>query len=74
MVASEDVWDAQRQREIAAGAVSLWSRKAADVNPEEYLADMLACVQLWPADRLDDLLPANWQLLKNNGQLPPINS
>lgn len=50
------------------------SCQAADVNPEEYLADVLLRIQLWPADRLDDLLPANWQILKNNGQLPPINS
>jgi transposase len=48
--------------------------QAASVNPQEYLADVLLRVQLWPADRLEDLLPANWQALKNAGQLPPINA
>ena len=34
---------------------------ACGINPEAYLADVLIRVQTWPASRLDELLPQNWQ-------------
>jgi len=34
---------------------------ACGINPEAYLADVLIRVQTWPAARLDELLPQNWQ-------------
>lgn len=35
---------------------------ACGINPEAYLADVLLIrAQTWPAARLDELLPWNWQ-------------
>ena len=34
---------------------------ANDVNPEEYIADVLLRVQIHPASQLDELLPMNWE-------------
>jgi len=45
----------------------------ADVNPLEYLTDMLLRIQTWPANQLADLLPASWKRLKDAGELPPLN-
>lgn len=36
------------------------SAKAAGINPQEYLADVLVRVQTWPSARVDELLPENW--------------
>ena len=36
------------------------SCEANDVNPEQYLADVLLRVQDHPAAKIDDLLPTNW--------------
>jgi transposase len=30
------------------------------VNPVDYLADVLLCVQTHPASRIDEILPHNW--------------
>jgi hypothetical protein len=46
----------------------------AGVNPLEYLTDILLRIQTWPADRIDELLPANWKKLKDAGELPIINA
>ena len=46
----------------------------AEVNPQEYLADVLLRIQNWPSKRIADLLPANWKHLKEAGELPPINA
>jgi len=48
--------------------------EAFDVNPQEYLEDILLRIQEWPRQRLDDLLPHNWQRLKDAGELPPLTS
>ena len=48
--------------------------EAFDVNPQEYLEDILLRIQDWPHQRLDDLLPHNWQRLKEAGELPPLTS
>jgi hypothetical protein len=45
----------------------------ADVNPLEYLTDVLLRVQTWPANQLADLLPASWKQLQEAGELPPLN-
>ena len=34
---------------------------ACGLNPEAYLADVLIRIQTWPASRIDELLPQNWQ-------------
>jgi transposase len=34
-----------------------------DVNPQEYLADVLIRVQTHPASRIDELMPDRWQTL-----------
>ena len=47
--------------------------QANGVNPQEYLADILLRIQSWPQARLDDLLPHNWQRLKDAGELPTLN-
>jgi transposase len=46
--------------------------EANDVNPQEYLEDLLLRIHDWPSQRLDDLLPDNWKRLKEAGELPPI--
>ena len=45
----------------------------ADVNPVEYLTDLLLRIQTWPANQLADLLPASWKQLKEAGELPQLN-
>ena len=34
--------------------------EANDVNPVDYLADVMLCVQTRPASRIDELLPHAW--------------
>lgn len=41
-----------------------------DVNPQEYLADVLIRVQTHPASQLDDLLPDRWKALFGPGAHP----
>jgi len=36
-----------------------------DLNPENYLTDVLARINDYPNKRLDDLLPWNWQPADN---------
>ena len=45
----------------------------ANVNPLEYLTDLLLRIQTWPANQLVDLLPASWKRLNEAGELPPLN-
>lgn len=45
----------------------------ANVNPLEYITDVLLRIQTWPHERLTELLPAAWHQLKEDGELPPIN-
>jgi transposase len=50
--------------ENLAGLYSLIATSEAnDVNPVEYLADVLLRVQTHPASRIDELLPHNWRPL-----------
>jgi len=44
--------------------------EANDVNPIEYLADVLLRVQTHPMSRIDDLLPQNWKPLARDGPPP----
>ena len=34
---------------------------ANDINPQDYIADVLLRVQTHPASQIDELLPTNWQ-------------
>ena len=38
--------------------------KLSGLNPESYLADLLACIRQYDQARLDDLLPWNWKNLR----------
>lgn len=46
--------------------------EAHDINPEDYLADVLLRIQIHPNARIDDLLPPMWQHLRESGELPPL--
>jgi transposase len=35
--------------------------KLNDVDPEAWLADVLSCINDYPASRIDELLPWNWK-------------
>ena len=35
---------------------------ANDINPQDYIAELLLRVQTHPASQIDELLPMNWQL------------
>ncbi|MFC0500563.1 transposase domain-containing protein [Asaia krungthepensis] len=39
------------------------SAKLAGLNPQDYRADMIACINENRINRLDELLPWNWQPL-----------
>lgn len=43
-----------------------------DVNPQDYLADVLIRIQTHPASRIDDLLPHRWKDLFGPG--PPADA
>ena len=43
------------------GAEAIHLIKLNDVDPQAWLADMLARIASHPAQRLDDLLPWNWK-------------
>jgi transposase len=48
--------------ENLAGLYSLIATcEANEVNPVDYLADVLLRVQMHPASRIDELLPHNWK-------------
>ena len=34
---------------------------ANDINPQDYIAELLLRVQTHPASQIDELLPMNWQ-------------
>lgn len=38
--------------------------EANGVNPDEYLADVLLCVQTHAQQRIDELLPHRWKALR----------
>jgi IS66 C-terminal element len=40
-----------------------------DVDPQAWLADVLTRIAEHPAHRLDELLPWNWQLLRESAKL-----
>jgi transposase len=42
--------------------------KYADVDPQTWLADVLARLQDHPAKRIGELLPWNWKLLQRQPQ------
>ena len=42
---------------------SAWTAKLNDIDPQAWLADILAHLQDHPAKRIDELLPWNWKLL-----------
>jgi transposase len=42
--------------------------KMNDVDPQAWLADVLTRIAEHPAHRLDELLPWNWQLLRENAK------
>ena len=46
--------------------------KRFEVEPFEYLRDVLVRVRVHPTDRLDDLTPARWRELRDAGQLEPL--
>jgi transposase len=48
--------------------------EAHDINPEEYLADVLLRIQVHPQARIDDLLPPVWHRLREAGELAPLPS
>jgi transposase len=51
-----------RGGERAAGMLTLiHTAKLNDVDPQAWLADVLATLQDYPAKRIDDLLPWNWK-------------
>ena len=43
------------------------SAKMNDVDPQVWLADVLARIAIHPAHRLDDLLPWNWKIAQQQG-------
>src|SRR5512144_2949357 len=43
------------------------SAKMNDVDPQAWLADVLARIATHPAHRLDDLLPWNWKTAQQQG-------
>lgn len=43
------------------------SCQAVDVNPQEYLTDVLMRVSTHPAAKIDELLPDNWKRLRASG-------
>jgi hypothetical protein len=38
-----------------------------DVDPQVWLADVLARIAIHPAHRLDELLPWNWKIAQQQG-------
>ena len=42
--------------------------KMNDVDPQVWLADVLAHIAEYPVRELDDLLPWNWQLLRESAR------
>ncbi len=44
--------------------------KLNDVNPYEWLTDVLAKINDWPINRIHDLLPHNWKLANSHKRLP----
>src|SRR6266446_506326 len=49
--------------------------KLNDVEPQAYLADVLVrLVNLWPNNRLDELLPWTWAAARQNSSAPPLES
>jgi transposase len=42
--------------------------KMNDVDPQAWLADVLTRIAEHPAHRLDELLPWNWQLLRESAK------
>jgi transposase len=48
--------------------------EAHDINPEEYLADVLLRIQVHPNSRIDELLPPMWQHLRETGELAPLEA
>jgi transposase len=50
----------------AAMTTLIMTAKLNDVDPQAWLADVLACIAGQQASRLDDLLPWNWQHAKAN--------
>ena len=52
-----------REGQRAAAIYSLIvTAKLNDVDPQAWLADVLACIAGHPAHRIDELLPWNWRL------------
>ena len=43
------------------------SAKMNDVDPQVWLADVLARIAIHPAHRLDELLPWNWKIAQQQG-------
>src|SRR5665213_2978386 len=43
------------------------SAKMNDVDPQAWLADVLARIAIHPAHRLDELLPWNWKIAQQQG-------
>ena len=54
-------------RRAAAMYSLIVSAKMNDVDPQVWLADVLARIAIHPAHRLDDLLPWNWKIAQQQG-------
>ena len=57
-----------RGRRAAAIYTLIESAKLSDVDPQAWLADVLARLQDHPARRIAELLPWNWKLLQQPQQ------
>lgn len=54
-------------RRAAAMYSLIVSAKMNDVDPQVWLADVLARIAIHPAHRLDELLPWNWKIAQQQG-------
>ncbi len=58
-------------RRAAAIYTLIETAKLNDVDPQAWLADVLARLHDHPAKRIAELLPWNWKLRSSDNQLPP---